>query len=349
MTVRDTEASPATDTEIPTGGVAESQVQDSAAQAGDDTAAASTATDVKEPTRSLLDVVKDAVQPAEAPGEASPQDPEKQEAAETKAEDSEEFTPEEIDKLPFGKHPRFKRLLSDNKELKGKLTEFQAQAAEFKTGHDQYQVVDQFLRTNEIVPDEFVRLMKIGALVKQDPEGARKEVLQVLFELDDQLGLRLPDPLKADVEEGRITEDRALELSQANARAARLAERQAQADEQRQAESTADQAQRHTQACISAVAAWESQRASKDPDFAGKADFVVDRVQLWNATEGYPKTPEEAVARAERAYDEVTQRMRRAIPPKPEMRRGPESGRTPSNVSPRPGSLKDAILQAVNG
>lgn len=343
MNVHEDEASPAS--EVETTPVVD---QDSAAQAaGETTAAPPTAPDVKEPERTLLDVVKDAVQPEKAPADTSPQDPEKSEAQDPTAADPAEFTSEEIEKLPFGKHPRFKQLLAANKDLKGKLADFEAQVGEFKTGHEQYQIVDNFLRDNNIVPDEFVRLMKIGALVKNDPEEALKEVYQVAHELRTQLGDYLPPELQTQVEEGQITEEAARELSRTKAKAARLESQSAEDRAQRERETEADQSARHAEACVNAVAAWETQKASKDPDYSVKAEFVIERIQLLNATQGFPKSPEEAVKRAQDAYDDITARMRKVVPPKPEMRRGPTSGAASSNLAPNPKSLFEAIERAV--
>lgn len=343
MTMRDTEASPATETETPA--LASAETQDSAAIAAPDANADPSPADEKQAPKSLLDVLQDAVKP-EAPEDTSPPDPTKSEAGKENEGELPELTDEELAKLPFGKHPRFKELTKQRGEFKAQAEELTARVEELTAPAEQFRSIDTFLRSNEIVPDEFVRLMKIGALVKQDPEEARKEVLQVLFELDDMTGRRLPDALKADVEEGRITEERAFELSQAQAAAARERERRTAVEERVQTTSSEDAQARHLTSLGDAVAAWETRLGSTDPNFAEKAPFVADRVKLLNTTQGLPKTPEEAVQRAQTAYQEVSQQLARALPKRPEIKRSPESGSS-SSAAPAPKTLFEAISRAV--
>lgn len=345
----ETEGSPAPeDTEASVVDV--SQVQDPAAAAapGDVDTAASSPADAKDPPKSMLDVIKDVVEPAKAPEEASPSDPEKpvSDEVQKEGEAEAELSDEDLAKLPFGKHPRFRRLLSDNKGLKDKVAGYETQVQELEGPATQYRAIDSFLRENEIEAPEFVRLMKVGALIKQDPEEARKEVLQVLFELDEMTGYALSPDLRADIEAGHITEDRGRELSIARAKAARMSERATVATEREQTTRQATAERDVGQAMGNAVADWESRTRGKDPDFAAKEAFVADRVKALNVELGRPKSVEEAVQRVTKAYEDVTKQLRGVVPPKPEVRRSPESASS-SNVVPAPKTMLEAVRSAL--
>jgi hypothetical protein len=344
----DSEASSNLDIEAVATAEGASEGQDQAAASGPgDADTGSSPTDAKEAPKSLLDVLQDVVKPAETPEATSAADPEKPETGEiAEGEPEKDLTDEELAKLPFGKHPRFKRMLADNKSLKGRVAEFETTVQELEGPAKQYRSIDTFLRQHEIEPPEFVRLMKVGALIKTAPEEARKEVLQVLFELDEMTGHALPADIRKDVEEGRMTEDRGRELSQTRAREARATERatveRARAENVTQETQTADLGRM----IGASVADWEARVKVKDPDFSKKESFVVDRVQALNAQLGHPKTAEEAVQRAQEALDYVTTQMRGVVPPKPEVRRSPESGSS-TVVAPVARTMREAIALAV--
>lgn len=339
----ETEASPAPEIEAEVPTTAEDQISEPSSTP--DVTADPSAADENTQPKSLLDVVQDAIKPpAEAPEEPSASDPAKPEEG-PPAEET-ELSEDELAKLPFGKHPRFKGLIRQNNDLKGKAAELETQVTTLKGDADQYRRIAGFMQAQKIEPEDFGLLMKLGALMKNDPEAARKELLQTLWALDEVTGDRLPDDIRKDVEEGRITEDRGRELSRARASAARATARVEEVETARRQESETTRTEQSQAAIGTAVADWETRTKGADPDFAAKDELVADRVIAMNARLGQAKTPEEAVQRCEDAYAFVTQQLKSALPPKPEVRRSPESSPS-SPVAPVPKSALEAVQLAL--
>jgi len=337
------EASPAPETTVETGEPLV-QTQDQASPADGVTADPPPA-DEKTP-KSLLDVITDAVTPktegAEEPSasegaESQPSDP---------ADESDELSEEELAKLPFGKHPRFKKLIGERNDARTRAQELEAKVTDLEAPADQFRKIDEFLTSSRIEPEEFVRLMQVGRLIKNDPERALSELYQVVNEVRQSIGDVLPDDLRNEIEEGRITEERARELSRTRAAQARAKEDADRIEAERRRENEARQTQDQAARIFSAVAAWEAEVQASDPDFARKEALVADRVAALNLQHGKPKSPEEAVQRARQALEDVTAHLRRLAPPKPPMKPTPASGSS-SSTAPAPKSLREAIDRAL--
>jgi hypothetical protein len=343
MNLDNPEASPATDTAMETG-PAPVDTQDQALAAPGVTADPPSADE--KPARSLLDVVSDAVktEPEAAEGTSASEGAEAEPAS--PAEESPELSEEDLAKLPFGKHPRFKQVIGERNEARQKLQELEAKASELEAPAEQFRRIDAFLVDSRIENEEFVRLMQVGRLIKNDPEAALKVLYQVVGEVRESIGDVLPQDLRNEIEEGRISEDRARELSRtraAQARATEAAER-AEAERRRGEETTQTQVQQGR--IINAVAVWETEVKLKDPDYARKESFVADRVAALNGQLGMPKTPEQAVERARLAHREISEQMRALLPKKPELKPTPPSGSS-SSTAPAPRSLRDAVDRAL--
>ena len=331
--LHETETSPVSETDVP-----------EVSSPGPDAASSEAAPDVKvEETAapSLLDVITDVVQPKaeDAPAEASSAegteeaDPLKDEGAAAEAEDPENFENE-----PFGRHPRFQRVLSERASFKAKAEELRAPA-------ENYGKIETFLKQNDISNEEMVDLFKVAALAKADPSEALKVLQPLLSDLYERTGAFLPDDLRTDVEEGKITEERGRELARERARSREL-ERQADRERERADTVTqATEAERRAEALGSAYSDWENARKVKDPDFADKEDLIADRCRVLIAEKGQPATAAEMTGILDQAYTDVTARLRKMIPAREEVKPAPRSGSPSATAAPQ--SLKEAIALAA--
>lgn len=310
---------------------------------GDD--AASPAADEKSEPRKLLDVLQDAVKPKEEPEASSAPEAEKPEVDATTTPEP-ALTDKELAKLPFNRHPDFKRMRREYQALKAGAVESAAKIEALSAPAAQFSNIDAFLKTNEITGPEFVDLLKLGALLKTDPVAAKAEIFKVLIGLDEVTGDAIPPDIRKDIEEGAITEERGRELSRARATAKNAVEREKVATARTETVTSETRARDHAVAMDTALNGWEARVKAKDPDFGAKDQLVADRVVAMNARLGMPDSPEAAVARCQTAYDEVTAHLKSLQPNKGEMKLSPKSGSTAAVVA-APKTLREAIALSI--
>jgi hypothetical protein len=336
----DPEASPAPDS-------IEGQVSNPA----DVSAESSTASpDANAPKLSLLDVVKAAVAPKGDEGSeessTSQPDPKTEAAAPAEAEAPKDLTPEEISKLPFGRHPRFKQVLEERNSFKTKLGEAEQRYEQSRGPAEQYAKIEEFRTANNLATEEVVQLFQVGALIKNNPEQALIALGPVLDDLLTRTGRKLPDDLKKDIDSGYITEERAQELSRTRAREAEASARAEAATTRATTVEQTTAASTRAAAFNTAILDWEAGKKASDPDFAVKEQMIADRTRAIAMAEGAPKTPQEAVALADRAHREITAHLGRVRPAPRQVNPGPGSRPTPA-ITPQPKSMLDAVKYAL--
>lgn len=305
-------------------------------------ATAAPAEDVKaEEAPSLLDVVKSAVvDPEEASAEdSSAPEPEKSEPAK-EDEAAQAVDTDNFDGEPFGRHPRFKALLSERNTLRSEVGSLKGPA-------ESYAKIETFLATNRISTEEMVDIFKFAALSKSDPEEALKLVTPLMTELYERTGRFLPDDIREDIEAGKIDESRGRELAQARAAKAESDRRAREAEEDREQVETSTQTERQRSALAATMTDWQAAIQAKDPDFAKKEEFIADRCRTLIAADGKPQTPEAMKALLDKAHADVTERMRNVVPARRETRPGPNGGSPPSSATVAPKTLLEAVTHAA--
>lgn len=324
-------------------------------QTGQDTAG-SPAADVKgksEP-ESMLEAVKAALSKDKAP-EASPasadgRGKDGEEAAEGEDPAGEDLPDEVTDEELRGYHSRTRRrirkLLDKNRELAGQIEGLSEKAQRFDG-------ITAFVENARLTTEEVNAGFEIMRLMKHDPEKALNALVPYVLELQRITGATLSDDLRQAVEQGMITEDAARELSRhrsreslAQAEARRASEAAARQSEERR---RADEAAELTDTVASAISEWENTVLAKDPDREAKHPLVeseIERLILKAKAEGkLPRTAQEAVAMAEKAYAEVNKRVR-LFAPKPREIRTVTSGSVAA-ATPTPSTELDAARAAV--
>jgi hypothetical protein len=333
MLTHSTETSPVSETDVPVD-----------SSPGPEATTSEVAADVKveeTPAPTLLDVITDVVKPKaeDTPAEASSakgtEEPgsEGVEGVAAKAEDTENFENE-----PFGRHPRFQQVLSDRNSLRTKVEALRAPA-------ENYTKIETFLAQNDISNEEMVDLFKVAALAKADPGEALKALQPLLSDLYERTGAFLPDDLRTDVEEGKITEERGRELARTRAQARELESQNSRMRERDAAVSEETKAEQRAAALGSAYADWENARKAKDPDFADKEDLIADRCRAIIAAKGQPASAAEMTGILDQAYTDVTARLRKMIPAREEIR--PAARSNSPSATAQPNSLKEALAQAA--
>lgn len=329
----------------------------------DGNAADSSVADNEDDSLSTLDVVKKALQ-AEREGDGDSSGPEEdKDSSKTDAEadnsDKEDKSGEsdeessEDENLPFHKHPRWQakqQELKDAKEELEQLRPLKEQLESTKPQVEAFEEMQTFVVENNLTGDHVNDLFAVGALIRNEPEKAIPVLERYLDACRQVAGHTLPDDLTAEVNEGRISEERARELSQSRSRQAR-SEAAAQAARDRAAELENQQTSQATAQEVSkAVSRWEDSWSKKDPDYDLKADRVLKEIRLirFDRQDQLKNTPEEAVEIAQLALDTVNEEFKKLAPrriapttPVPEGNSG--SATTP----PRPQTSADVVRMAL--
>ena len=156
--------------------------------------------------------------------------------------------------------------------------------------------------------------------MKNDPFKALQLIAPYYNDLLEVTGQILPPDLQAQVKAGYLTQAHAVEISQGRARGQVqpvIAQQQTQREQQR---SVRQQGQ-NAATMQNAIASWEQNWSSSDPDYNIKKERVLDRLELMLARatreNKLPQTVEQAVAMAEKAKKDVEADLRLNKPRKP--------------------------------
>lgn len=235
--------------------------------------------------------------------------------------------------VPFHKHPRWQELVKREQQLSGELATLKPKA----------EAVEELL-TLTGGEQGFANMRALARAYAQDPAAAAPMLETLLADARNRAGLVISSPdLKQKVADGELSEDGALEIEQARRIKAMTAE-QRQAEQRRQQEA---QGARTQQEMVAALNAWETNTAGKDPDYSALAEDVQDRlVRLAAGTP--PRTADEAVQLAARAYREVKERNAARLP-KPKPIKPPLIEGSSRTAKPAPKTLREVVERAARG
>lgn len=321
-------------------------------QAGDEPAAqdvsaeSSAADGVKE---SLLDAVTAALKPTEdAPtSEGTGEDTQDADADKAGGEGEPgeaELSEDERKLLSPRAQRRFRELATGKNEAERRASELAPKA-------EQLDKIVTHLRTNGIQPQEFDNAIEITRLVKHEPDKAFEIVGRLYQSLAQRTGRAIPQELLERVQLGEMSEQSARELSEARARETERQKREQERGEREAREREERAWNERVSTVTAATEQWAKAKAGSDPDWNLKQDLVAEQVKLELADrglEGYPKTPQDAVAMADRALKKVEDRLM-TLRPKPQPRT-PTNGQAASHRSqPEPESMLDVVRMAVSG
>lgn len=304
---------------------------------------------------STFDVVMNAIKPeGEDDGRSSEEDKSKKAEADKKAKDQadddfEDFTPEERKHLKKATAERFDKLKGLYRESKEKVTQLSAQVEQATVEAGYYRKFVGYLDENNLSQDDANNLFYIGALMRNDPVKALEVITPYYQTLLEMTGNVLPPDLQQQVKQGYITKEAALELSRHRATGQTTKVIQSER-ESRQQQQEVDRQQKNVASMQTAIADWEKQWSSSDPDYAKKKDRVLDRVELLlvraqkNGT--LPKTVDEAVKLANQAKNEIEADFKKMVPQRKQVRT--VDGGSSASSQPEAKNTADVIRRTLN-
>jgi hypothetical protein len=322
---------------------------DSSSETVDLQASEATASTEKDPQSSeteasLLSVVQNVSSPkpdTPAAAEADPDPLPGSEGRETDAgSEADPFADDVTDytKTPAWQSPEFRGMVKDRNRFKEMARDYQPDAK-------QYREIQRFMSVNQLTAEEVSEGLALMAQMKVGDPSAAYEALQAKLEkVALAAGKKLPAEIEKQVEEGLVDRETATQL---------YTERMASAREtallkSRLEQSTQGEARSQIMQMTSAVATWEAATKASDPDFDMKVELIKDRVKAHVASNGMPKSADEALKLSKDAYEAVSKVLEKARGPKPAMR--PVVGGKPNgSAKPEPRNLLDVIRQASAG
>ena len=328
-----------TDSSSVEGQVADSSVDAGQQQTTDVSAESSAAEGVKH--ASPLEAVKAALagnsesKAADAPSE-SPAKGEGSQSSESQTDSS-----DEDEKLPFGKHPRFKQLVEERNALKTQLAEL----TDAKVKAESFDRIQSFVADAGLTAQEVDQGMAIMSMMKNDPVAALQALAPYVDALRKLSGDQLPDDLQQRVAEGYIDEETAKELSRLRSQTA-LKDQKLQQTQQREQQQTVQQ---QANQMGDAVSAWEKNWQKNDPDYEFKRDFVRSRVRELIQEHGAPRNIQQAIHVAEVAKKEVEERFRGRLSPSRQPTRTVTGGASNGSGVTAPKSALDVAKMALAG
>lgn len=333
---------------------------DSSTVTSDDNAVSSPANE--EATPSITDAVLAALEPKEAspasedePG-SEDTDTKGEEPAETKDTDKseeerkdEEFelSEKEMAALNDKTRNRIETLLTQRREKAELVERFEKEVESLRPEAESYRKVTQFMRDNNLAPQDAGQALRLAGLMQTDPMAAFEELKPIMARLAEASGSVLPQDLADDVRAGKITQGRALELAKSRAQET-LSRRTLEDGRKREAEAAQQAQQRqHLATMVSAGDALAASRAQTDPDWKLKEPLVVDKLKLDIGQNGIPKDKADLTARFDRIVNEVTTYLRTVAPAKtPEVKPKASVSSTEQKLAP-PKSAHEAVMRAL--
>lgn len=232
---------------------------------------------------------------------------------------------------------RIDQLLTQRNEARQASERYRADA-------EAYNQFRTYQTAHQLENDDVNGLMDAGAALRRgDFQGFLDRALPYIEIARQAVGASLPADLQEQVENGQIPYETAQELSMHRVQQARL---QTEADTYRQsAQLTAQQAT--AQQIYGAVSDWEAGVKARDPDWAQKQDIVERFSQALVMSQGRPTSPQQAVAMAQKAYEDANQVIARGRPSLAPTRPQPSGVHTTTgngSAAPEPRTLMEAAI-----
>ena len=277
-------------------------------------AGSSSATDEKDTSSIIRDVVGDDEDEPDAGSSPEGEEDEDEDTEDLKGDaepDNENYSD-----VPFNKHPRFRELLAENKANK-----------EFANSHRQ---VLSFLDQNGVTQEEAAEILQVRALANSDPVKAWDLLKPLAQQIATAAGVIVPPNLRERVNKGEMSLEAAQQLARAEAGVETAKTQRERADEQ----APKDAETRPVTEINTTVADWEEARKLRDPNFDAKYDALLRETAYLRQTDGHPKDAAGVKAQLEQAYKNVTERF---VPP------------VQPNPAAAPKSAKKAVKPVVGG
>lgn len=228
----------------------------------------------------------------------------------TDAEDDEaRITDEEFKGLSENVRQRIGALNKKTRIAEKANVELTSERDQFKQSHDQLEVVQKFSQENGLTSDGINQAMNVAAMFGQ---GRHAEFLAAVEPMISQakqaMGQEYAPDLQQQIDDGHMTEEAAMQLTQANAATARAT---AEADSLRNANTQQTQVTSqndHVTSMQTAMNEAEAQLKLSDPDYALKSAAIQAELSKQIAAGQIPRSAAEAANMVRSAH---------ALTPKP--------------------------------
>jgi len=268
--------------------------------------------------------------------EAAPES-DNQEDPEDDGELPDEVSDDELTAYKPKTRKRIEQLLGKNKDLSAKVESLEQPAGE-------YAKIEEFLRQSGTTFEQAGDALEISALMNANPEEAYKRLVPIVQELGKKVGAFLPQHLADRVKKGLISREDATTLARAEAGQRLATEQRTRLEEGQRRE----QFRQSVQGMEAAVRNWETGIASSDPDYETKRARVGEKIEIAlsraKAAGQIPRTAEDAVAIANRAYAAVNEELKPFIR-KPAVT--PVDGGAGTRATAKPRNEYEAAEQAL--
>jgi len=205
----------------------------------------------------------------------SDEDNEETEDAEETENTEEEDDDDDDIPTEFHEHPAWKRRIAKEKEANERAVKAEEQLESVQSKVDIFDNMGE--KTMEFL-SEFV------ALAGTDPEAAIKHMTPTLQTLLQKSGRTLSPELNQQVEDGEMTKEQAIEMSQLQAKISQLED----SGKNTKADTKADAAQAQVRESMEVTEKWEANKRSQDPDFKLLEEPMLERMSFILKRDGYP-------------------------------------------------------------
>ncbi len=270
-------------------------------------------------------------EPTESP-EATAEETTEEQTPEEQSETEVETKVDEQEKEKFIPRDRFD-------EVNNKKTELETQLATDKPLIEQARVTNEFLRDNQITPQEYQSALQYLMLLRKDPAQAYAMLKPTYDQLALMQGERLPADLQAKVAAGTMDPSDATELAKARA--------QQNYQQWRQGQQVNGQQENIATQVNQTIQSWATTKQGQDPDFK-------NGTPLWEMVDTKLKampmfrSPIEAQQGVEQAYKEAKAFMQKFTPKVvTAVKKAPVSRTTSGNSSTVMKTAED-VMKAIN-
>lgn len=288
----------------------------------------------------MLSAVKAALEPKEkSPASDEPgSKPDAPAADATKdgeaASESDDLSEEDLARLKPKTRKRIETLAAEVKDRDTKLAEISPKAENFEK-------IQRFVDEAGLSKDDVNQGFDVMRNLKNDPLKAYEQLKPIFAQLQQIAGEVLPPDLQGEVDQGRLTEAHARELTLARSKAAVNGQRIESIETRNRAQREKQEFEQTVDGVASAVTAWEQTTSKGDPDWKLKQPRIQELVELeimrrQRSQPDYFPSKDEAIAMSKKALTTVEGELKRFAPQRRQMTTpDPDAGSSRSVAAPK--------------
>lgn len=225
--------------------------------------------------KAALDKTKEKSPASDEPGSSSEEPPAPAAKKEGEGEEGKtgDLTEEELARLKPKTRERIETLTREVKDRDTKLADLTPKAEKF----DQIQ---RFVDDAGLSKDDVNSGFDVMRNLKQDPFKAYAQLRPIMDQLESIVGVRLPDELQSEVNQGRITEAHARELARSRGQASVTRQQLDRTTQIQEANQRRQVIENQVNDVAGAVTEWEKSTGKNDPDWKLKQPRITELVEL---------------------------------------------------------------------